>query len=78
MQIMTTITPRFQVHIPVSIRRKIGLIAHGRAVIKAENSQIIIEPVKSKILSLGGKFQVSRPIPAEQIRKHIDYTGGKR
>lgn len=77
MQTYTTITPNFQVHIPVIIRKKIGLTKHGRALIKAENSQIIIEPVKSGILSLGGVFKVKNPIKAEEIRDHIDYAWGK-
>lgn len=78
MQTQTTITPKFQVHIPISIRKKSGLTNHGKAIIRAEKSKIIIEPMKDNFLSLGGKFKVARPIPAENIRKFIDYTGSKR
>lgn len=78
MEILTTITPKFQVHIPVSIRKKIGLKKHGRAVIRAEKKKIIIEPVKSDFLSLAGKYKVKNPIPAEKIRDYIDYSDGKR
>jgi AbrB family looped-hinge helix DNA binding protein len=80
MYTQTTITPKFQVHIPVSIRRKIGLKKHGRAIIKAKDRKIIIEPVDEKkgILSLAGKFKVKKPIPAEKIRDYIDYSWGKR
>ncbi len=74
MQTYTTITPRFQVHIPVAIREKIGLKKHGKAIIKAERKKIIIEPVKSDILSLAGTFKVKNPIPAEKIRDFIDYS----
>lgn len=72
----TTITPKFQVHIPVSIRKKAGLTRHGKAIIRAEKSRIIIEQFDEKkgILSLAGKFKVKNPIPAEQIRNHIDYS----
>lgn len=78
MQIFTTITPKFQIHIPVSIRKKIGLTKHGRAKIYAEKKKIIIEPIKDDFLSLGGKFKVKNPIPAEEIRDFIDYSDGKR
>lgn len=78
MQIMTTITPKFQVHIPVVIRKKIGLAKHGRAIVRANNTKIVIEPVKSGILDLAGAFMVKNPIPAEKIRDYIDYSGGKK
>jgi AbrB family looped-hinge helix DNA binding protein len=80
MPVLTTITPKFQVHIPVSIRKKIGLKNHGRAKISTRKGKIIIEPFKTEegILSLGGKFRVKHPIPAEKIRDHIDYSDGKR
>lgn len=78
MQVTTTITPKFQVHIPAAIRKKIGLTKHGKALIKAQKAEIIITPMKSGILSLAGRFQVKKPIRAEEIRDHIDHTGGKR
>ena len=76
MQSTTTITPKFQVHIPVEIRKKAGLTQHGKAKITVENSKIIIEPIgKGKgILSLAGKYKVKKPIPAEKIRDFIDYS----
>ena len=78
MPVLTTITPKFQVHIPVAIRKKIGLKTHGRAIIWAEKKRIVIEPVESDFLSLAGKYKVKNPIPAEKIRDHIDYADGKR
>lgn len=80
MQTLTTITPKFQVHIPVSIRKKAGIKSHGKAIIKAEKSKIIIEPIDERkgILSLAGKFKVKNPIPAEKIRGYIDYSWGKK
>lgn len=76
MSTLTTITPKFQVHIPVAIRKKIGLKKHGRAKIRAVKKRIVIEPLSEKegILSLAGKFKVKKPIPAEKIRNHIDYS----
>lgn len=78
MQTYTTITPKFQVHIPVAIRKKIGLKKHGRAIIRADKKRIIIELNIPSILDLAGKYKVKNPIPAEKIRDYIDYSGGKR
>lgn len=74
MSSFTTITPKFQVHIPVSIRREAGLTKHGKAIVSVEKSKIIIEPIRSKFMSLGGKYKVSKPIPAEKIRNFVDYS----
>lgn len=78
MDMFTTITPRFQVHIPVAVRKKVGMTKHGRAIIRTDKKKIIIEQVKSDFLSLGGKYKVKNPIPAEKIRGYIDYADGKR
>lgn len=78
METLTTITPQFQVHIPVKIRQAIGLKQHGRAFIRVEKKKVIIEPIKSDFLSLAGKYRVKNPIPAEKIRDYIDYADGKR
>lgn len=74
MDILTTITPNFQVHIPIAIRKKLGLKKHGPAIIKTEKKKIIIEPIKKDFLSLAGKYKVKKPISAEKIRDHIDYS----
>lgn len=74
MELITTITPRFQVHIPVAIRKKVGLKTHGKAKVRAERSRIIIEPMKSAFLTLGGSYKVKRPIVAEKIRDYIRYS----
>lgn len=78
METYTTITPKFQVHIPVAIRKKIGLKKHGRAIIRADKKRIIIVPNPTSILDLAGKYKVKNPIPAEKIRDYIDYSDGKR
>jgi len=71
---LTTITSKFQVHIPVEIRKKAGLTTHGRARISTKGKKIIVEPIKSDFLSLAGKYKVKNPIPAEKIRDHIEYA----
>lgn len=70
----TTITPNFQVHIPVGIRKKSGMTHHGKALIRVEKGRIIIEPQLGGILALGGSFKVKKPIKAEQIRKYINLS----
>ena len=80
MQTLTTITPKFQVHIPSMIRKKAGLKRHGKAIIRADKRKIIIEPIadSKKILALAGKFKVKHPIPVEKIRDHIEYAEKER
>lgn len=78
MQQLTTITPKFQVHIPVAIRKAIGLKKHGRARIWAKKKRIVIEPMESDFMSLAGKYWVKDPILVEKIRNYIDYSDGKR
>ncbi|KKU71045.1 MAG: hypothetical protein UX97_C0013G0019 [Candidatus Beckwithbacteria bacterium GW2011_GWA2_47_25] len=74
----TTITPRYQLHIPVSIRKAVGLTRHGRTVIRADGNKIIIEPVKeSAILMLAGSLKDKKPtkkINIDKIRDYIDYS----
>lgn len=72
--LMTTITPRFQIHIPTEIRRRTGMVRHGRAKIYADGRRIIIEPTVSGVLSVAGKFKIKHPFPVEKIRDYIDYS----
>lgn len=75
MQTTATITPKFQIHLPVAIRLKAGFVHHGPVRIRADAGRIIIEKRKGKsILDLGGKFRVKNPIPADKIRDYIDYS----
>jgi len=78
MRYPTTITPRYQVHIPSAVRREIGLTKHGRAQMYTEGSRIVIETSRESILSFAGAFAVKRPIPAEKIRKAIEYVEKKK
>lgn len=78
MQTYTTITPKFQVHIPVAIRKQIGLKKHGRALVRTEKKKIIIEPIRSNFTLWGGTFKVKKPILVEKIGDLIDPSFGKR
>lgn len=71
---LTTITPKFQVHIPVSVRQKVGLTKHGKAEITTEGDKIIIKPLGSRFMALAGRYKVKKPIPAEDIRRKINYS----
>lgn len=77
METTTTITPKFQVHIPVAIRKKIGLKHHGRVIVRAEKSRIIIEPIQSAFLALAGAYKTNKPVRAEKIRNYIVYSEKK-
>lgn len=74
METFATITPHFQIHLPVNIRKSSGITSHGRVKIKATKGKIIIIKPKKSLLSWAGKFKVKNPIPADKIRDAIDYS----
>ncbi len=74
METYGTITPKFQLHIPVSIRKKAGFTKHGRVKIRAQKNKIVLTPVKDDIMALAGAFKVKNPLPADKIRDYIDYS----
>ena len=69
-----TITPKFQVHLPVKIRKAAGMTTHGVAKISATKGKITITMIDDDITSLAGKYKSKRYIPAEKLRDYIDYT----
>lgn len=75
MHVTGTITPKYQIHLPVAIRIKAGFTFHGPVNIRADAGRIIIEKKKGKsILDLAGAFRVKNPIRADKIRDYIDYS----
>lgn len=72
MEIYGTITPRWQLHIPVSARK--AFKKHGRVMIVTQKGGIIVKPEKNDIMALAGAFKVKNPIPADKIRDYIDYS----
>lgn len=78
MQVIATITPKFQIHLPKAIRQKAGFTEHGPVVVRADAGKIVIEKRKDKnILDLAGKYK--RPkgaskIDVSRIRDYIDYS----
>ena len=69
-----TITPNWQLHIPVSVRKTAGFKSHGKVKFTAKKGRLSIEPIKTDFLSLAGAFKVKHPISADKIRDHIDYS----
>ncbi len=71
----TTITPRYQIHIPVVIRKALKLTKHGKAEITAKNGVITIKPTpKSEVMKLAGSIKVPKDIDIDNIRDQIDYS----
>ena len=81
METSVTITPKFQVSIPVSIRKYLGMTKHGKAKISAKmvgtRKIITLEPDDNDILSLAGKYAHKKParkIDVDNIRDLVDYS----
>jgi len=72
------ITNKWQIHIPVAIRKKLGLTHPSQATIKTTNKgEILIKPKKSGVLSLAGKYKgikPVKPVDIENVRDYIDYS----
>ena len=71
-QMYGTITPSWQLHIPVSARKIFK--QHGRVKIELKDKSVQISPDKDDFMSLAGVFKVKNPIPADKIRDYIDYS----
>lgn len=72
-----SITSKWQIHIPVAIRKKLKLEKPSQATIVVEGERIVIKPKKSKILQMAGKYRTLkpiRPINIDRIRDYIDYS----
>jgi AbrB family looped-hinge helix DNA binding protein len=71
----TTITPNFQIHIPVEIRKALNLTTHGKAEILAIGDEIVIRPAKkSKIMKLSRSLNAKKTLDIDNIRDSIDYS----
>lgn len=74
MQILVTITPKFQIHLPVKIRRKMGIKSHGMAKMSIKGGKIVITPLVDEIMDLAGKYKSKKTIPINKLRDYIDYS----
>lgn len=76
MSTVVTITPQWQVYIPIWIRQLISLSKPGRATVAVENDSIVITPKQSSLLRLGAKYKSiaqKKRVNLERIRDRIDY-----
>ncbi|HLC94805.1 MAG TPA: AbrB/MazE/SpoVT family DNA-binding domain-containing protein [Patescibacteria group bacterium] len=71
-----TITPKWQIYIPLKIREVLHLTTPGKAEITVENKKIVIKPTKSLVLQMAGKYKniaQQKKINLETIREKIRY-----
>lgn len=72
-----SITNKWQIHIPKSLRDTFGLDKPGKVAIKAVAGKIIITPTKSAIMQYGGKLHEKynkKKINIDNVRDIIDYS----
>lgn len=72
-----SITPKWQIHIPVKFRKALGLDRPGLAEIRLVKKTLVIKPKASPLLKLAGKYQNRKPktkIDLDKIREQIDYS----
>lgn len=72
-----SITSKWQIHIPVSIRKRLKIEKPSQAEISVRGDEIVVKPKKSKILEMAGKYQhlkPVKPINLDRIRDYIDYS----
>ena len=72
-----SITSKWQVHIPVAIRKMLKLEKPLQAVISVHEGKIMIKPEKSRILQMGGSLRGRKPVKPinlDRVRDYIDYS----
>lgn len=72
-----SITPKWQIHIPVAIRQALKLDKPSQAELILQDDGFLVRPKKSKILELGGSLANIKPtkrINLTRIRDYIDYS----
>ena len=72
-----SITNRWQILIPKSLRGALGLDKPGKVAIRAELGKIIITPAKSVIMQYAGKLHEKydkKKINIDNVRDLIDYS----
>lgn len=72
-----SITNKWQIHIPKSLRGTLGLDKPGKVAIKAVEGKIIITPVRSIIMQYAGKLHEryhKKKINIDRVRDLIDYS----
>ena len=77
---MTTtvsITRQWQIYIPQSIRKELGLKYPTQAKLEVKNKKLTVTPKSNPYLKLVGKYahiKPVKPIDLDNIRDYIDYS----
>lgn len=77
MQTTISITRKWQIHIPKAARKALKLEKPGMAELEVKDNNLVITPIKSKILELAGKYEKytrGKKINLDNIRDYIDYS----
>lgn len=72
-----SITPKWQLHIPVAVRQALKLDKPELADISLQGDAFLVRPRKSKIFALAGKYRKLKPVKPvnlDRIRDYIDYS----
>lgn len=72
-----SITPKWQLHIPIAVRKKLNLKKPSQADIFVRNQEIVVRPRQSRVLKLAGKYKGVKPvkhIDLDHVRDFIDYS----
>ncbi len=72
-----TITKQWQIYIPKSFRKMLGLTRPGKVEMRIKKQKLIITPKRSGILAIVGKYKNKKPkvkINLDRIRDYIDYS----
>lgn len=71
MTYFVTITSQGQMSIPAALRRQFGFEKTQKAIVRADEGKIIVEPIPD-ILSLRGVFKTKKKIPFRVTRKAFE------
>lgn len=77
MEATISITNKWQIHIPKSLRSTLGLDKPGKVTITAIPGKVIITPAKSVIMQYAGKLHErynKKKINIDRVRDLIDYS----
>lgn len=72
-----SITQQWQIYLPQNVRKKVGLTKPTMVNLRVEKGKIVVQPIKSRVLKLGGILSAAKPktkINIEKIRDSIDYS----
>ncbi|OGG20776.1 hypothetical protein A3D03_04605 [Candidatus Gottesmanbacteria bacterium RIFCSPHIGHO2_02_FULL_40_13] len=72
-----SITSKWQVHIPVAVRKMLKLEKPTQVIVSVASGAIVMRPEKSRILRMGGSLRGRKPVKPinlDRVRDYIDYS----